>query len=93
MTVSFAQTRWCRRKRLVVMGIQDDAARMLVGALLKRHVGTRMAHGMNPSVSITDYPNAVVEFTLDHLGGLRTAFVFDGRSPVYLDYVADGCRR
>lgn len=68
------------------MGLQDDAARSLAEALVKRHLGTRVALGMVPSVSITEHPEAVVYFKLDQLGGLLTEFVFDGRPPVYLDY-------
>ncbi|KUH84786.1 hypothetical protein [Mycobacterium sp. IS-1556] len=69
------------------MGLQDDAARMLVEALSRRRLGTSMAHGMTPSVSITAYPHATVYFKLDGLGGLRTEFVFDGRPPEILNYM------
>jgi hypothetical protein len=72
---------------LVTMGLQDDAALRLSEALVKHHLGIRIAHGMTPSVTITEHPGAVVYFKVDHLGGLVTEFVFDGRPPVRLDYL------
>ncbi|QZT62125.1 hypothetical protein [Mycolicibacterium austroafricanum] len=69
------------------MGLQDDAAQLLADALRKRHLTTRVGHGLNPSVTILDYPNAVVTFTVDGLGGLVTKFMFDGRPLQYLDFM------
>jgi hypothetical protein len=69
------------------MGLQDDAARSLAEALGRRHLGTRIAHGMDPQVSITEHPEAVVYFKFGQLGELVTEFVFDGRPPVRLDYM------
>lgn len=69
---------------LIGMGIQDDAARSLVEALGRHHLGTTLRQGMVPSVSITEHPAAVVYFKVDQLGALLTEFVFDGRPPVRL---------
>ena len=69
------------------MAMQEQAAEGLVEALIKRRLGTRLAHGMDPSVTITEHPEAVVYFKRDQLGGLLTELVFDGRPPEYLNYL------
>ena len=39
-------------------------------------------------VSVQQHPAASVHFKLDNLGELLTEFVFDGRPPVRVDYLA-----
>lgn len=68
------------------MDLQHQAANELAEAFGRRQLNTTIARGKDPSVAITEHPEAVVRFKRGDLGGLLTEFVFDGRPPEYLDF-------
>ena len=67
----------------------EQAAKGLVDALLELRLVTAVAYGSSRCVvSVQEHPAASVHFKLDNLGELLTEFVFDGRPPVRVDYLA-----
>lgn len=76
-----------REVKVGAVGIQDDAARLLFDALRKRNLNTSMAHGMTPTIYVSEHPKAVVYFSVDGLGGLLTKFVFDNLPPKFVEFI------
>lgn len=71
---------------LIVMGIQDDAARLFADVLGKRAGQVGMAYAMEPSVWVQDHREAKVYFTVDGMGNLVAKFVRDGQRPIRVDF-------